>query len=69
MRLRQPPCVPENSVGGATETPAITLPPTDTFGSGWMAPANDSWRILLVVLAGIIASVLIPTPSPATRRR
>ena len=61
--------IPEDSVGGATETPAITLPPTDTFGSGPMAPANDSWRILLVVMAGILASVLILTPSPATRRR
>ena len=57
---------PEDSVGGATATP--TLPPTDTLGSGPMALANDSWRILLVVMAGILASVLILTPSPATRR-
>ena len=56
-------------MGGETETPANTLPPTDTFGSGPMAPANDSWRILLVLMAGILASVLILTPSPATRRR
>ena len=34
-----------------------------------MAPATDSWRILLVVMAGILASLLILTPSPATRRR
>ena len=61
--------VPEDSIGGETETPEITLPPTDTFGSGPMAPANDSWRILLVLLAGILASVMILTPSPATRRR
>ncbi len=61
--------VPEDSIGGETETPAITLPPTDTFGSGPMAPANDSWRILLVLMAGILASLLILTPSPATRRR
>ena len=60
---------PEDSAAGVTATPAITLPPTDTFGSGPMAPANDSWRILLVVMAGILASVLILTPSPATRRR
>ena len=60
---------PEESVGGGTGTPAITLPPTDTFGSASMAPANDSWRILLVVIAGILASALILTPSPATRRR
>ena len=52
-----------------TATPAITLPPTDTFGSGSMAPTNDSWRILLVVMAGILASALILTPSPASRRR
>ena len=60
---------PEESAAGVTATPAITLPPTDTFGSGPMAPANDSWRILLVVMAGILASALILTPSPATRRR
>ena len=61
--------VPEESVSAETETPEITpLPPTDTFGGGPVrAPANDSSR--LVVLAGILASVLILTPSPATRRR
>ena len=59
---------PEDSVGGATDDP--TLPPTDTFsGGGTMAPTTDSWRILLVVMAGILASLLILTPSPATRRR
>ena len=68
MRLRQH-AHPEDSVGGETETPAMTLPPTDTFGSGPMAPANDSWRILLVVLADGGAGVMILTPSPATRRR
>ena len=55
-------------MGAVTATP--TLPPTDTLGGdSTMAPANDSWRILLVVLAGILASALILTPSPATRRR
>jgi len=55
-------------VGGETETPTVTLPPTDTFG-GPQAPSNESWRIMLVVMAGILASVLILTPSPATRRK
>jgi hypothetical protein len=55
-------------VGGETATPEITLPPTDTFG-GPQAPANESWRIVLVVMAGVLASVLILTPSPATRRK
>jgi hypothetical protein len=59
---------PEESVGGGTGTPEITLPPTDTFGAP-AAPSNDSWRIMLVVLAGILASVLILTPSPVTRRK
>ena len=38
------------------------------FG-GPQAPSNESWRIMLVVMAGILASVLILTPSPATRRK
>jgi hypothetical protein len=59
---------PEDSVGGETATPEITLPPTDAFG-GPQAPSNESWRIMLVVLAGILASALILTPSPATRRK
>jgi len=59
---------PEDSVGGETATPDNTLPPTDTFG-GPSAPSNESWRIMLVVMAGILASVLILTPSPATRRK
>ena len=61
--------VPEDSVGGQTETPASTLPPTDTFGGGPMAPANDSWRIMLVLMAGLLASILILTPKRASRRR
>ena len=34
--------VPEDSVGGETETPANTLPPTDTFG-GPATPSNEGW--------------------------
>jgi hypothetical protein len=49
-----------------TATP--TLPPTDTLG-GPSAPANDSWRIMLVVMAGILASVMVLTPKRASRRR
>ena len=59
---------PEDSVQGETATPQITLPPTDAFG-GSAATTNESWRIMLVVMAGILASVLILTPSPATRRK
>ena len=55
-------------MGGETETPEITLPPTDTFGKA-AAPTNESWRIMLVLMAGLLASVLILTPKRANRRR
>ena len=60
--------VPTDSVGAATETPEITLPPTDTFGMS-ATPTNESWRIMLVLMAGLLASVLILTPKRASRRR
>ena len=60
--------IPEDSIGGETETPEITLPPTDTFGMS-ATPTNESWRIMLVLMAGLIASVMILTPKRASRRR
>ena len=60
--------VPEDSAAGETATPKITLPPTDAFG-GSATPTNDSWRIMLVLMAGLLASVLILTPKRASRRR
>ena len=59
---------PEGSVGGETGTPTITLPPTDTIG-GPAAPSSDSWRMMLVLMAGVLASALILTPNRVTRRR
>ncbi len=61
--------VPEDSVGGATDTPDPTLPPTDTFGGQSSAPGNSSWAVLLVVLTGIVASALVLTPNRSRRRR
>ena len=57
--------VPEDSVGGETDTP--TLPPTDTFGGQASAPGNSSWAVLLVVLTGIVASALVLTPHRSRR--
>jgi hypothetical protein len=63
-----------NTSGGveeATGTPVITagptLPPTDLEGSA--APLSDTWRMALIALAGILASVLVMTPARSTRRR
>ena len=55
---------PEGSVGGAT----ATLPPTDTF-AGRSAPTNEALRIVLVVMAGLVSSLLMLTPARPNRRR
>ena len=54
---------PEGAVGGET----ATLPPTDTI-PGQSDPTNGSWRIVLVVMAGLVASLLVLTPVHANRR-
>ena len=59
---------PEASVGGETATPRITLPPTDTIGGG-AGPDSNAWQLMLVVMAGLLASVLVLTPSRTARRR
>jgi hypothetical protein len=49
-----------------TATPGRTLPPTDAIG-GLGQPAPDSWRLVLVAIAGILSATLVLTP--ARRRR
>ncbi len=56
---------PEGSVAAETGTPSTTLPPTDTLTA--TSAANDSWRLLLVAMAGILATVLVLTPSKKGR--
>ena len=64
-----PPTVaPTQSLLAATGTPVVTAPPTDAF-SDPTRPTNESWRILLIGLAGLLASLLVLTPAPATRRK
>jgi len=50
-----------------TGTPDITPPPTDTLAPA-PSPSNDSWRLVLIGMAGILAAVLLLTPAPAKRR-
>ena len=58
----------QNSVGGETATPPNnTLPPTDSGGST-STPTSDSWRVMLVILAGILAASLVSIPDLGTRR-
>ena len=58
---------PEDSVGGDTATP--TLPPTDTVAGTTSSPTSDGWRVMLVVLAEILATVLVLTPKRDRRPR
>jgi hypothetical protein len=59
---------PGGSVGGATATPpSHTLPPTDS-GESTSTPTSDGWRVMLVVLAGILAAALVSIPVLATNR-
>ena len=56
------------SVGGETATPpSNTLPPTDT-GGATSTPTADGWRVMLVVLAGILAAALVSIPIGGTNR-
>lgn len=61
---------PRQSVLAETSgpSPRVTLPPTDSL-TGTAAPSTDSWRILLIVAAALLASVLVVTPARASRRR
>ncbi len=63
------PNAPGGDVGGATGTPNVTLPPTDTLAAGSSAPSGDSWRLILLAMAGIMAAALLLTPADAVIRR
>jgi hypothetical protein len=57
-------------VNPATGAPsaATTLPPTDGI-AGVAQPGSDTWRVLLVVMAALLASILVLTPSKSSVRR
>ena len=55
-------------VSGPGGAPEPTLPPTDAANSS-AAPGPDSWRLVLVGLAALIASILVLRSHPAARRR
>jgi hypothetical protein len=59
---------PTGEVGGATATPATTLPPTDTLGDTAAASGGDSWRIVLLALAATLAAALLLTPARVVRK-
>ena len=58
-------------VGGATGTPAVsagtTLPPTDGMG-GSSGGLGESWRLVLLAVAVVLAATLLLTPKRAVIR-
>jgi hypothetical protein len=60
-----PTVAPTGSSASETATPDRTLPPTDIL-AGEAQPSPDSWRLVLVAIAGLLAGILVLTPN---RRR
>ena len=59
---------PSQAVLAATGRPTVTLPPTDSLG-GTTGPSDGTWRLALMAMAALLASVLVLTPAKATNRR
>ena len=64
-----PTATPDGGVGGATGTPGVTLPPTDTALTNGGTPAGDSWRLIVLAMAGVLAAALLLTPATSVVRR
>jgi hypothetical protein len=62
-----PTATPTGEVNPATGTPAVTLPPTDAALDGTAAPAGETWRLIILAMAGILAAGLLLTPASAVR--
>jgi hypothetical protein len=66
-----PTASPTAEVLGATATPRITPPPTSTLPTSG-TPGGDTWRVALLAIAGLVATLLLlapATPAKARRRR
>jgi hypothetical protein len=57
---------PTGEVLSETGAPAVTLPPTDALSGNSSTPSGDSWRLILLAMAGILAGTLLLTPSRTT---
>lgn len=59
---------PFQSVLAEIDIPTTTLPPTDEI-SGAAKPSMESWRMLLIAAAVLLASIMVLTPATARSRR
>jgi hypothetical protein len=46
----------------------VTLPPTDSLTGIGQGPSGDSWRLIILAMAGILAAALLLTPTEGRRR-
>jgi hypothetical protein len=61
---------PTGAVGGATGTPRVTLPPSDTIDrTSSETPAGDGWRLIFLGMAGMLAAALVLTPARIVVRK
>ena len=66
---------PTGGVGGIIGTPPAgatadpTLPSTSTLDGQGTDPTGDGWRIILLVVAGLLAVALLLTPAGAVVRK
>ncbi len=59
---------PTGDVGGVTGTPRPTLPATDTLDDASVPTQADHWRMAVLALAGILAALLVLTPTRRDHR-
>jgi hypothetical protein len=59
---------PTGAVQGLTGTPETTLPPTDTTLVSSQVAGGDAWRLVLIAIAGVLASILAFTRRDRVRR-
>ena len=67
--IPNPEPTPTGGVGGATGTPAVTLPPTSTFGDDSPGGTDGGWRIAVLMLAALLAATLLLAPASAVITR
>jgi hypothetical protein len=62
---------PTGDVGGAVGTPRprATLPATDTLDGVTTSSGGDSWRIVLLGMAGLLTAMLMLTPTRTVARK
>jgi hypothetical protein len=63
-----PTATPSGGVEEITGTPDVTPPSTGTLVSSTPTGPDDSWRLLVVGMAGILGAILLLTPARGTRR-